>query len=166
MYILPDNVARVLDNESKDFKVHVNPHFEKISLIRQKKDALLSIRLTLGIEKLVGPMIKKSKLLQIINVEKERINDDRVKAELDSVFAEYFPAKQELPTVPTAKDVWDKNSPVLNSSVEERINKELMSLEEMEDSLNDTGPGKAKVKSDSHYRSRNPLNGDITNSTW
>lgn len=161
MYILQDSLARVFDNEKPNLKVHVNPHYEKLSLIRQKKDALLSIRLTLGIEKLSGPMITKTKLLQIIDVEKERIDDARVKSEIDNVFAEYFPVKQELPVIPTTKDIWNNNSPVLKSSVEERINSELMSLNEMEDSLNGDGPGKAKVKSDSHHRSS--LNSDITN---
>lgn len=72
-------------------------------------DALLEIRLTLSIKKIVSPTIMKSEFKKILDDTKERFNE--VKDALDNVFDEYFPrAKKENNVIEFAEFARSKES--------------------------------------------------------
>lgn len=140
----------------------VNPSRTRLSEIRNTIDALLDIRLSLSVKKILSPIIKKSELIEIINNVKEKTSDEKVNEEIDKLFDEYLPNKAIKPIVPDAKDIWNKNAPVTIAGVESKIDSQLtkdsLSLVDMEKIVNNyedkgTEKGASLVKKDVHYNS-------------
>jgi hypothetical protein len=172
MCILQDSLARVMETESAsnnfdkpDLKLHVNPHYKRIQEIKNTIDALLDIRLTLSVKKIVGSTISRNELSKIVENEKEKASDEIVKEEIDKVFDSYFNVKKDTSSVmPTTSEVLNNNSPVLVPGVEAAIDKAIedksLSLSEMEniasnskDEGNNQEKGSAYVKHDAHHNS-------------
>lgn len=148
--ILEESNIRVYDGTKKpEFKVHVNPHRERINEIESTIDALMDIRLSLGVKKIISPTIKKAELLKIINNTKEKITNNEVKKEIDKVFEEYLPSKTLKPNIPSAKDIWNNTSQdVSRLGVESKID------EALNDAFEDNAAekGVSMVKKDRHFK--------------
>lgn len=137
-------------------------HKKRIEEIEKIIDALLDIRLTLSVEKLSSPFIKRSKLQSILSSVKEKNKDDLVNKEIDKVFDEYL-SKESKNVIPTAKDIWNDNSNVFKPGVDAVIDNAVKELNDQKSSLEDinnvnfTGDGKekgvAKTKRDGHFKS-------------
>lgn len=159
--ILQDSPIKVYEGLKPELKLRVNSHTKRLTIIRNTIDALLDIRLSLGVKKIISPTIKKTELLEIINSTKEKVADVDVKAEIDKVFEEYLPDRVLEPIIPNAKEIWNNaNKNLSRLSVENKIDEALdkaMSLNDMEDAYNDQGEekGMAFVKSDPHLKSSN-----------
>ena len=54
-------------NIKPNLMVHVNPHTERIAVIRSTIDALYDIRLNLSLKKIIGPFIKRNELKRMID---------------------------------------------------------------------------------------------------
>ena len=73
-------------------------------------DALLEIRLSLSIKKIVSPTIMKSEFKKILDDTKERFT--QVKDALDNVFDEYFPKTEKENNVISFAEFTKKEEPV------------------------------------------------------
>ena len=135
-------------------------HKKRINEIEKIIDALLDIRLTLSVEKLSSPFIKRSKLQSIVSNVKEKSKDDIISEEIDKVFDEYL--NKESKIIPTGKDIWNNNSNVFKPGVEavidnavKDLNDQKLSLEDMENATF-TGDGNEKgvslTKRDGHFK--------------
>lgn len=140
---------KLYDGPNKpEFKVHINPHAKRVEEINDTIDALLDIRLSLSVKKIISPIIKKSELLEIVNNVKDKTIDERVNEEIDKLFEEYLSRENE-------------NS-VAVAKVEAKINNGL-SLEELEnlsgDNYEDKGneKGVSLVKRDGHFNSAHEI---------
>lgn len=109
------------------------PQIKRSKLI----DALLDIRLTLSMKKLVSDYIKKSELKKILDEEKKSVEDLEVSTAIDDLFKEYFEVK--------VNDVYNNQSLSINQ-MEDIIDKNI---------YQDSGKeaGKALVKTDGYHKS-------------
>lgn len=153
-------------DEKTKLNVYENPHAKRIKEIENTIDCLLDIRLELSIKKLLSNVISKFELTSIVDKAKQNTKDEVVKQEIDKMFDEYLITKDNaLPSIPSSSDAWEKNSTMLATGVEAKINNEIdaqkLSLKEMEemskDDYQDNGSekGVSMVKTDKHYKGSN-----------
>lgn len=100
-------------------------------------DALLDIRLSLSMKKLVNDYIKKSELKKILYEEKKTVEDSEVSNAIDDLFKEYFPVKTS---------VVNNNQSLSINQMEDMIDKEVY-----QDSGN--GKGRSLIKTDGYHKS-------------
>ena len=94
-------------------------------------DALLEIRLTLSIKKIVSPTIMKSEFKKILDDTKERFIE--MKNALDDVFDEYFPKAKKENNIIEFSEFTKKEEPVYEET--------------------GAGKGASLVKRDGHFNS-------------
>ena len=73
---------------SNEYKLDSNQRKELI-------DALLNVRLSLNVKKIVSDRIEKNELKKLIEEQTIKLQDVKVKGEIDNLFEEYFGSKEK-----------------------------------------------------------------------
>lgn len=161
---MQDNLARELQEPyvKPNLKVHVNPHTERIAVIRSTIDALYDIRLSLSVKKILGPFIKRYEFEQMVEEVKEKVIDQKVKDEIDKALGEYMTSNKN-DSVPqdinksimqSGKDIWDNNKPIAISEVENKID-EAIDGQKSEGYSQADQRGPSMVKSTRYFKNSN-----------
>ncbi len=144
-------------NIKPNLMVHVNPHTERIAVIRSTIDALYDIRLNLSLKKIIGPFIKRNELKRMIDDAKAEISNIKVKEEIDKVFEEYLDNKKDIPLSndvkkPDGKDIGNENKPIVKSEVESKIDS---AINEMGNYSQGQEKGVSLTKSTKYFKNSN-----------
>lgn len=163
--MLQDSLARKLDEpyisvyQNSNLNIYKSNHSTRISTIKGALEVLYDIHLSLSLKKIIGPFIKRIELKRIVETAEDKIKDVSVKQEIDKVFEEYLPTKKIIPFMPTKKDIWENNKPIMKKEVENKIEEAIkeneLSLKEAQGRVQSSDKGTSMVKSTRYFKSGN-----------